>query len=91
MKIRVIAWLLIAGAAVAAADDPPLRPVADPRPILEDLQRKMSSLRSVYLDFTQERHLPSCWATTNRSLNSSAPTASGRNCGWAFRKCSSAS
>ncbi len=57
MKIRVIAWLLIAGAAVAAADDPPLRPVADPRPILEALQRKMSSLRSVYLDFTQERHL----------------------------------
>ena len=35
----------------------PLKPVADPRPILQDLQRKMSSLRSVCLELTQERHL----------------------------------
>jgi len=39
------------------AQTPPLRPVADPRPILQDLQRKMSSLASVYLEFTQERAL----------------------------------
>jgi len=31
--------------------------VADPRPVLQDLQRKMSSLTSVYLEFTQERQL----------------------------------
>ncbi len=34
-----------------------LPPVADPRPILEDLQRKMASLESVYFVFTQERQL----------------------------------
>lgn len=32
-------------------------PVADPKPILADLQQKMSSLTSVYLEFTQERQL----------------------------------
>jgi len=40
-----------------AADETPLRPITDPAPILQDLQRKMSTLRSVALDFTQERHL----------------------------------
>jgi outer membrane lipoprotein-sorting protein len=30
---------------------------SDDRVILQDLQRKMSSVRSVYLEFTQERHL----------------------------------
>ena len=34
-----------------------LQPVANPRPILEDLQRKMASLSSVYFEFTQERQL----------------------------------
>ncbi len=34
-----------------------LQPVADPTPILKDLQGKMSSLRSVFLEFEQERHL----------------------------------
>src|SRR5688572_3136254 len=34
-----------------------LRPVADPKPILDDLQRKMSSLKSVYFEFQQERQL----------------------------------
>lgn len=34
-----------------------LQPVANPAAILQDLQHKMSSLRSVYLEFTQERHL----------------------------------
>jgi outer membrane lipoprotein-sorting protein len=39
------------------AAEPPSAPVADPGPVLQDLQRKMSSLQSVLLDFTQERHL----------------------------------
>lgn len=53
-RLAGMAWLMIAMAAVA---EPPLQPVADPRPVLQDLQRKMSSLGSVYLEFTQERHL----------------------------------
>jgi outer membrane lipoprotein-sorting protein len=48
---------LLTCATVMVAADPSLTPVSDPRPILQDLQRKMSSLGSVYLDFTQERHL----------------------------------
>jgi outer membrane lipoprotein-sorting protein len=40
-----------------AADDSSLAPVADPRPILDDLQRKMASVRTVYFEFTQERQL----------------------------------
>lgn len=44
-------------AAAARTGEPPLQPVADPRPILQDLQRKMSSLDSVCLEFTQERDL----------------------------------
>lgn len=40
-----------------AADDDALQPVANPKPILQDLQQKMSSLKSVYLEFTQERQL----------------------------------
>jgi outer membrane lipoprotein-sorting protein len=49
--------LMLAFLASAAQDAPPLRPVADPRPVLEDLQRKMSLLRSVCFEFTPERHL----------------------------------
>jgi outer membrane lipoprotein-sorting protein len=52
----IIAVLFMSVTAMMAADSP-LAPVTDPAPILQDLQRKMSSLRSVYLDFTQERHL----------------------------------
>jgi hypothetical protein len=49
---------LLAGlSAFAAESDPSLKPFADPRPILLDLQRKMSSVGSVYFEFTQERHL----------------------------------
>lgn len=44
-------------AASLVAGEAALQPVADPNPILQDLQRKMSTLRSVCLDFTQERHL----------------------------------
>ena len=43
--------------AMLAADDDALQPVANSKPILQDLQQKMSSLKSVYLDFTQERQL----------------------------------
>lgn len=58
MKTRTgIAALLVALTAMAVAGEPPLQPVADPRPVLQDLQRKMSSLGSVRLEFTQERHL----------------------------------
>lgn len=42
---------------VRAADATALKPVADPKPILAELQQKMSSLTSVYLEFTQERQL----------------------------------
>jgi outer membrane lipoprotein-sorting protein len=43
--------------ATLAADNALLQPVANPQPILQDLQRKMSSLDSVYFELTQERHL----------------------------------
>ena len=49
--------LTMALAATGRADNLPLRPVADPSQILQDLQRKMSSLDSVYFEFTQEREL----------------------------------
>jgi len=52
-----IAAFMVALTAVAVAGEPLLRPVADPRPILQDLQRKMSSLGSVCLEFTQQRNL----------------------------------
>ncbi len=42
---------------LSAAETPALTTVADPKPILADLQQKMSSLTSMYLEFTQERHL----------------------------------
>ena len=56
-KIVVGFWTLVLPAVFVAAADSALQPVSDPGPILEDLQRKMSSLRSVYLEFTQERNL----------------------------------
>lgn len=46
-----------ASAPSLGAADPPLTPVADPAPILAELQRKMSTLTTVYLEFDQERHL----------------------------------
>jgi outer membrane lipoprotein-sorting protein len=55
-KLYVIAVAMLASA-VFAADDPPLQPVTNPQPILQDLQHKMSSLDSVYFELTQERHL----------------------------------
>ena len=56
-KLAVVLWAMVLLAASAVAADPALQPVSNPGPILDDLQRKMSSLRSVYLEFTQERHL----------------------------------
>lgn len=41
----------------SAEETSKLTPVADPKPILADLQQKMSTLTSVYLEFTQERQL----------------------------------
>jgi len=53
----VILWLLFAVSAEAFETNLALQPVADPRPILADLQHKMASLESVYFEFTQERQL----------------------------------
>jgi outer membrane lipoprotein-sorting protein len=39
------------------AEEKAPEPVADPRPFLEELEHKMTSVRSVYLEFTQERQL----------------------------------
>lgn len=52
----VIAAMVLAFT-VFAVDDAALQSVSDPQPILQDLQRKMSSLGSVYFELTQERHL----------------------------------
>jgi outer membrane lipoprotein-sorting protein len=57
MKIFYVIAATVLALAVFAADDAALQPVADPQPILQDLQRKMSSLGSVYFELTQERHL----------------------------------
>lgn len=59
MKILPAILCLALTAAVQAGDTntASLQPVADARPILDDLQRKMASLESVYSEFTQERRL----------------------------------
>lgn len=49
------AILLLAVPCSFAGDE--LKPVSNPKPILEDLQRKMASVTTVYLEFAQERHL----------------------------------
>jgi outer membrane lipoprotein-sorting protein len=56
-KARCMVALTMALASAVLAGDPSLQPASDPRPILQDLQRKMSSLGSVYFEFTQERDL----------------------------------
>ncbi len=56
--LLLLALLLVNLCSVClAADVPHLTPVADPKPILADLQQKMAALTSVYLEFTQERQL----------------------------------
>lgn len=56
-KLIAIGAVAIASAFFAAGEEPALQSVANPRPMLQELQRKMSSLSSVYLEFTQERQL----------------------------------
>jgi outer membrane lipoprotein-sorting protein len=53
----IVAAALLLAIQLQADDAPALSPVADPKPILAELQQKMSSLTSVYLEFTQERQL----------------------------------
>jgi len=57
MKFSYAIAAMMLASAIFAADDVALQPVADPQPILQGLQRKMSSLGSVYFELTQERHL----------------------------------
>jgi outer membrane lipoprotein-sorting protein len=52
-----IILLTVALATAARGGEPAIQPAADSVSILQDLQRKMSSLGSVYLEFTQERDL----------------------------------
>lgn len=56
-KLAQLFGLTFALAAFAAANEPPPQPVTDSRPVLQELQRKMSSVNSIYLEFTQERQL----------------------------------
>src|SRR5277367_7201347 len=55
-RLFAFVWMMFA-LQVFAADDAPLQPVADPKPILQGLQQKMISVATVCLEFTQERHL----------------------------------
>ena len=57
MKHFLTIALLLAAISLHADDASPQKPVADPKPILAELQQKMSGLSSVYLEFTQERQL----------------------------------
>jgi outer membrane lipoprotein-sorting protein len=57
MKFLSLIAASMLAVALFAADNAALQSVADPQPILQDLQRKMSSLGSVYFELTQERHL----------------------------------
>jgi len=58
MKISApIFGLMLAFSALAATNEVALKPVADPQPVLTDLQHKMASVKTVYLEFTQERVL----------------------------------
>jgi len=55
--LSAIATAFIALGTVARASDASVSPLNDSRPVLQELQRKMSEVRSLYLEFTQERHL----------------------------------
>jgi len=48
---------MFAFSALAATNEVTLSPVANPQPVLSDLQHKMASVKTVYLEFTQERVL----------------------------------
>jgi outer membrane lipoprotein-sorting protein len=55
--LAALACLTLICSSRADTNNATLTPVPDPRPILQDLQRKMSSVTTVYLEFTQERNL----------------------------------
>ena len=55
-KLSIRGVTLLLPLVAFAAGDPSLQPVANIKPILEDLQHKMASVRTVYLEFTQEEH-----------------------------------
>jgi len=57
LRVEWILAIISAAFMTAYTAEAPLRPVTDPAPILQDLNRKMSALDSVYFEFTQERHL----------------------------------
>lgn len=57
MKKKSIFAAVMFAFTMFATDNAALQSVVDPQPILQDLQRKMSSLGSVYFELTQERHL----------------------------------
>jgi len=57
LKIMSILATIFIAIVAASGADPSLKPVADPKPVLEDLHHKMSALDSVYFEFTQERQL----------------------------------
>lgn len=57
MKLTRFLTLAALFAAVSALGDSPAKPTADSPPVLQDLQHKMASVKSVYLEFTQERVL----------------------------------
>ena len=53
----IILFCVLTASLRASETNRNLQPIADSRPILADLQRKMGSLESVYFEFTQERQL----------------------------------
>ena len=55
--IAPILGVMLAFSALAATNEVALKPVADPQPVSTDLQHKMASVKTVYLEFTQERVL----------------------------------
>ena len=55
--IASIFGLMIALSSLAATNEVALSPVAEPSPVLADLQSKMASVKTVYLEFTQARVL----------------------------------
>jgi len=55
--LAVIAALSLTLSSILASEEGPLQPVANPLPLLAEVQRKMSAFRSDYLEFTQERIL----------------------------------
>jgi outer membrane lipoprotein-sorting protein len=56
-RLLLVGMMWVACGTFLRGEDAPQQPVANPKPILDDLQRKMSALQSVYLEFTQERRL----------------------------------